>query len=309
MAIPTVKISLNPHWYSKFWIKQFYELYCQGKIRLRPSLTRVNPPYCFYFEVEGRPCLVDVSDHKKTLHDPGNYFLYFKANYDLRLGYPGNVRKSFNGTTLTRLNTISDEPKDFDLVWLTGVSGGRLHKVAMLEALASLPLKMRLAAKMVTAEDTKKWGPRLAKSGVEIWTRNLPYRDWLELNKRSRWCVLARGKHDCLSFKMIDYFSIGAPVLVDYPPTSVWPVPIEPNVHYLSFYFSGPQTNDLSPQQFEELCVEYRRKTWSLLPMIKDENQQRKIGHNNFNFFITHIGRGRVAERVLTEVIEAIHGK
>ena len=52
---PLVKIGINPHWYSQFWIKQFWQLQRQGVIRLRPLWHKKNPYACFYFEVNGRP--------------------------------------------------------------------------------------------------------------------------------------------------------------------------------------------------------------------------------------------------------------
>lgn len=295
-----VKIAINPHWYSKFWIRQFWQLYRAGEITLRPVLTKMNPSYCFYFEFNGKPCLVDVSDHKTLIDNPAKYFVYFKANYSSKIKYPKNVYKSICGTTLTKQNVpLGDDERELDIVWLAGISGGRPHKAAMFEALASLPLKMKLAAKMVGEDDYPLWGKRLEKVGVEVWQDNLSYNDWLRWNKKARWCGLARGKHDCLSFRMVDYCSIKVGVLADYPPTSQWAVPVKEGVNYLSFDFSGPQTNDLTDKEVDRLRGEYREKAWAILPQIRDDNLRRTVAKNNYDYFRTNIEGGQAARDVL----------
>ena len=301
-----VKIAVNPHWYSKFWIGQFWQLYKLNEIKLRPLVTKMNPPYCFYFEVNGRPCLVDVSDHKTVYDNPAKYFAYFKANYSSEMSYPRNVYKAICGTTLTKRNIpLHDNERVFDIVWLAGISGGRPHKAAMFEALASLPLKMKLAAKMVGEDDYPRWGKRLERVGVEAWRDNLSYIKWLEWNKKARWCAMARGKHDCLSFRMVDYCSIKVGVLADYSPTSEWAVPIKENVNYLSFGFSGPQTNDLTEKEVDRLRGEYKEKAWALLPRIRDDNLRQKVAANNYDYFCTNVKNGQSARDVM-KIISSI---
>lgn len=296
---PLVRIGVNPHWYSKFWIRQFYQLWRQDDIVLRPLLTRRNPPYCFEFEVDGSPYFIDISDHKTLAHDPADYLLYFKANYGSDQQYPANVVASLNGSTLTRWNIPPTREYDFDIVWIAGISGGRPHKVALFEALAALPLKMKLAAKMVGDDDLRRWAPRLRAAGVEVWTHNIPYKKWLEGNKQARWCVLARGKHDCLSFRMIDYMSIGAAVVADYAPTTQWPVPLEAGRNYLNLNLSGPQGNDLSESEFDALRAEYQQKVKALLPLLRDENQRQRIATTNGAYFQKYIVNGQAARDVL----------
>lgn len=300
MAIPRITLSPNPHWYSKFWLRQFYQLWRQGEIKLRPELKTFNPPACVYFALNGQACLIDVSDHKTLAHDPSQYAVYFKANYDPARRYPANVLPSINGTTLTRHNVPPTAPYQYDIVWITGISGGRPHKIALFEALASLPLKSKLAARMVSADDWQRWAPRLRAARVEVWKDNVPYRQWLELSKQGRWCVLVRGKHDCLSFKMIDYMSIGAAVIADYPPTSVWPIPVQANQHYLDMGCSGPQSNDLSDTAYEQLVHEYHDKLRALLPRLTGESERQRIAANNRAYFQQHIQNGQAARDILT---------
>jgi hypothetical protein len=298
----TVGIALNPHWYSRFWIQQFTALWRRGVIRLRP-LAAWNPPACFFFTVDGRPYLIDVSDNKMPCRDPASYALYFKANYSPALAYASNVRPSLNGTTLTRKNVPPPvkTPKKFDLIFLAGISGGRHHKVVLYEALAALPLRMKLAAKMVAPNDEQRWGPRLRAAGVEVWRRNLPYRTWLEWNKQARWCVLTRGKHDCLSFKMVDYCSIGAAVVADYTPTTRWPVPVRPGQNFLSLDLSGPD-RDLSDREFDVLRQEYVEKVRRALPQFLDDALAARIGANNYAYFNDHVADGAAARAVLDDI-------
>jgi hypothetical protein len=296
----SVKIAVNPHWYSKFWMKQFWQLYKAGEIKLSPLVTKFNPPYCFYFEVNGKPCLIDISDHKTLYENPAKYFAYFKANYSFENNYSANVYQTICGTTLTKQNVPLDkDEREFDIVWLAGISGGRPHKVAMFEALASLPLKMKLAAKMVGEDDYLLWGERLEKVGVEVWQNNLSYKKWLEWNKKARWCAMARGKHDCLSFRMVDYCSIKVGVLADYMPTSKWAVPVKKDVNYLSFGFSGPQTNDLTKKEVDRLCGEYKEKVWAMFPQIRDDKLRREVAENNYKYFCDNVENGQSARDVL----------
>lgn len=301
-----VRIAINPHWYSKFWIQQFYGLWRKGQIHLRPLVTKKSPPMCFFFTVNDQPYLIDVSDHKTLQESPASYTLYFKANYSSQQGYPDNVRPSVNGTTLTRANVPQglDTDYPYDIVWVTGIGGGRPHKVALFEAIAALPLKTKLVARMISSEDYARWGDPLRMAGVELWRDNVPYREWLEMNKQGRWCVLGRGKHDCLSFKMIDYCSIGAAVMADYPPTSQWDVPVQKGVNFLSFDVSGPLHNDLSDSEFAALRKEYREKVSAMLPQLTDPHVRRRIAAANTQFFTDHIQNGKSAARILATVLE-----
>jgi hypothetical protein len=284
-------------------MRQFYQLYRQGEIALRPILTRWSPPACFYFEVDDRPYLIDITDHKAVATGPAPFTIYFKANYSHDALYPPNVRPCLNGTTLTRRNSPPKiAEREFDLVWLTGIGGGRWHKVAMFKALAALPLKHKLAARLITADDWK-WADTLRAAGVEVWSKNVSYRQWLTWNKQARWCVLARGKHDCLSFKLIDYMSIGAAVIIDYPPTTSWPIPPQPGHHFLSLDLSGPD-GELTPDAFEALCAEYTTKAQALLPSLQDESVRSSIMTNNQTYFKAHIANGQAARYILS-IIEA----
>lgn len=298
---PLVKIALNPHWYSRFWIRQFYELYRKREIRLRPLLTTLNLDACFSFEVDGKPCVIDISDHKTLALDPVSYFAYFKANYSPQQKYPANVRPCINGTTLTRKNHPPEHCMySYDIVWLTGIGGGRWHKVAMMLALAELPLTHKLAVRFIAREDWR-FAPLLREVGVEVWKDNLPYRKWLQWNTKGRWCILARGKHDCLSFKMIDYMSIGAAVVADYTPTTTWPVPLRRDYHFLSFDFSGPD-RALTSEEFLNLRREYSTKAHSLLSQLQDETRRQHIASNNVAYFNDHIRNGEAARSVLTTI-------
>ncbi len=302
-----VTIAINPHWYSRFWMRQFWQLARQGKIKLYPHLRKSSPPACFYFEVNGLPYLIDVTDSKDLAYDPTQYGVYFKANYDPGRLYPVNVVSSLNGTTLTKHNfPLPEERRVYDIVWLAGISGGRPHKVAMFLALASLPFKMKLAARMVSSDDHERWGALLQEAGVEVWKDNVPYQKWLEWNRQARWNVLNRGKHDCLSFKMVDYMSIGGAVIADYPPTSYWPVPVREKVHYMSLGLSGPMDNNLSSAEFLKLCSEYKEKAKQLLPVLKNENLRKEISKNNLKYFAQHIQNGAAAAYILGKIREMI---
>ncbi|MBI4022148.1 MAG: hypothetical protein HY372_02230 [Candidatus Andersenbacteria bacterium] len=304
MARPLVKIGINPHWYSQFWIKQFWQLHQRGEIRLRPLFTRLNPPACFYFEIEGRPCLIDVYDRKETQHNPADYWLYFKANFSPAAHYLDNVRPCFSGTTLKRANKpVLAQAKPYDIVFMSSISGGRHHKVALFEALASLPLRSRLVVKMVTPHDTAQWGTYLRSLGVEVITETWPYRVWLDWQKKGRWCVLTRGKHDCLSFKMMDYCSLGAAVLADYAPTTRWAVPVEAGVHFISLGIAPFAEDEMAEPDFKQLRADYRRRAHEALPVLQDESLRARIAANNLAYFRTYIADGRAARYVIAQAL------
>lgn len=305
-ALPLVKISLNPHWYSQFWMRQFWQLYRQGVVRLRPKLSRGNPAACFNFEVEGRKYLIDIYDKKELAHDPAQFALYFKANFSPAAHYPPNVRPCFSGTTLKRANVPPRQrARPYDLVFISSVSGGRHHKAALFEALASLPLRSKLVAKMVTPQDMEQWGSFLSNLGVEVVTATWPYRRWLSWNKLGRWCVLTRGKHDCLSFKMLDYCSIGAAVVADYAPTTQWAVPVREGVHFFSLGIAPFAGDEMENPNFEQLRNDYRRRAHALLPCLQDETLRARVAANNLVYFSSHIANGRAARYVLTQALTA----
>src|SRR3989344_1720666 len=300
-AKPVVKIGINPHWYSQFWIKQFWQLWRAGDIQLLPLVRKKNPYASFYFEVNGRPCLIDVHDKKELQWDPAPYFIYFKANFSPELNYPENVRLCWNGTTLKRENVPGDTPKDFDLVFISSITGGRHHKVALYEALADLPLKQKLVLKLLTDDDEERWGDYVRQRGVETATETWPYREWLAWQKRSRWCVLTRGKHDCLSFKMLDYMSIGAAVVADYSPTSHWPVELVADTHYLNLAVPPFAGDEMVKPDFERLRTVYRERAQLALASLKDEHLRQNISAANYDYFRREIADGAAARWALTQ--------
>jgi hypothetical protein len=302
MAKPRVAIALNPHWYSQFWIKQFWQLRQRGEISLRPLLRKKNPYASFYFEVDGQPCLIDVHDKKELQFDPAEFAVYFKANFSSYLTYPENVVPCWNGTTLKRDNIPPEGEKEFDIVFISSITGGRHHKVALYEALSRLPLKSKLVLKLLTPDDEAAWGKLLREAGVETVTDTWPYREWLAWQKRGRWCVLTRGKHDCLSFKMLDYMSIGAAVAADYSPTSRWPVTLAAGTHFLNLDVPPFPGDEMDNPDMDSLRSIYAEKAAAALPALRDEALRQKIGAANYAYFGEHIARGAAAEWVLSQV-------
>lgn len=301
-ARPLVKIGVNPHWYSQFWMQQFWQLYRRGEVRLRPKLIRGNPAACFYFEVDNRSCLIDVQDKKELAHDPSDFVLYFKANFSPEHNYPPNVRPCYSGTTLKRVNRPPRQTeRPFDLVFISSVSGGRHHKAALFEALSRLPLRTKLIAKMVTRQDEDRWGSFLRNLNVEVIHITMPYRRWLTWNKLGRWCVLTRGKHDCLSFKMLDYCSIGAAVVADYVPTTQWAVPIREGVNFVSLGVARFAGDEMMDPNFDRLRHEYQNRAQTLLPWLQDDELRQRVAANNLSYFNEHIADGRAARYVLSQ--------
>ncbi|HLD25482.1 MAG TPA: hypothetical protein VJC05_00370 [Candidatus Andersenbacteria bacterium] len=301
MPLPTVRIGLNPHWYSQFWIKQFFQLWRGGEIKLRPLLAKRNPYASFYFEVNGRPCLIDVHDKKELQFDAVDYFLYFKANFSSTAQYPPNVRRCWNGTTLKRANVPPQHAPDFDLIFISSITGGRHHKIALYEVLAALPLKKKLVIKMWGPDDVRQWGDYLTKRGIEVITGTWPYTTWLEWQKRGRWCVLTRGKHDCLSFKMIDYMSIGAAVVADYTPTSEWPVPVKAGENFLDLQLPAFAGDEMANIDFDRLRELYAERVQAALPSLRDDALRARIGQANLNYFKSHIADGAAARYVMEQ--------
>lgn len=300
----TVRIALNPHWYSQFWIGQFWQLWQAGEIKLRPTLNKTNPYASFYFEVDGHPCLIDVHDKKELWLDPADYTVYFKANFSPRSTYPANVVPSLNGTTLKRVNVPPPEsvPRPFDIVCISSVTGGFHHKIALFEALAALPVRHKLVLKLASPEQVARFATRLQRQGIEVVTKTIPYRQWLAWNKQGRWCVLTRGKHDCLSFKMLDYCSIGAAVVADYTPTSTWPHPLRAGEHFLDLGLPAFTGDEMVQPDLEALCVLYRRRVAATLPELRDESLRRRISRHNQDYFNQHVANGAAARHVLRVV-------
>jgi len=163
--------------------------------------------------------------------------------------------------------------------------------------------------KLLTDEDEQKYGDRFRKMGVEVIRETWPYREWLEWNKNGRWCVLTRGKHDCLSFKMLDYCSIGAAVLADYVPTTQWPVPVREGKNFLSLGVPAWVGDEQEHPDLEQMRQIYKQKARAALEMLNNEAQRLRIAQNNVDYFVANITNAQAARYVMSEADKMLVGE
>lgn len=170
--------------------------------------------------------------------------VYLKTNYWSGRSYPRNVRPMVNADPLMlgrlpALRRRRSSPKTIDLCFVVRIWGGSdgvegiEHNLRLLEAVSRARCSKRLLA-VVLAGDVEGTLQRLRRIGVPATTRGISARDLWNLTAASRLNVFRLGLHYCVPWRMTGSLAVGSCIVLDRPPLSVWPEPLEDQLNYLS---------------------------------------------------------------------------
>lgn len=242
--------------------------------------------------------------------------IYFKSNKWREIKYPKKVLPIVNGNGILsqdNINTLKSlrdakKKKEFDLVFISRIWGGREHNVRLFEQLAKLDCRKYLLAIFTTGpyvneEETKEFQLRIEKAGVPWTYETIPqYQLWDYLAK-SRLVVLRAGKHLCIPWRMLDLLCMGACIVYDSDPYPEWPYPLRNHENYVSLGINRPADTSEAPMDEYKKIPEIINKT------LKNRTHQEKIRKNNIWYFDNYASTIKVADYIVTQLNDYLYHK
>ena len=197
--------------------------------------------------------------------------VYLKTNYWKGVDYHPRVRPFYvcNPTVLphlAELRAMRDQHPVFDLSFIVRVWGGPTgvegieHCMRLLEAVAKVRANKFILAELMIG-DTAAQARRLHRSGIPTTTSRIDLQRLWQVTARSRLNISRLGNHHCMSWRMTDLLALGACVVLDQHPKTLWPAPLVPKEHYYSLNtttsnedpVAADYTYAVVPEMLEEL--------------------------------------------------------
>ena len=228
--------------------------------------------------------------------------VYFKRSYWPGREYPSKVRPIASGSPtvpgrIELLRELRSIEKEWDLVHVSKIWGGREHNIRLFEALSKLHCRKYLYAILVQESD-KQYADRLDKAGVRWGFHEIPLVDFWQLYASSRLVMVRAGKHLAVPGRVVELLAMGACPVFDHDPFPRWPVALENGANYLSLEIARPP--DLSPGPVED----YERIPDMIEKMLRNDRLLEQVRENNRHYFEQHASPSAVGEYIINTLIE-----
>jgi hypothetical protein len=228
--------------------------------------------------------------------------LYFKAQYWPGKEYPDRVRpivrvSPFMSGRIELLRELRSAEKEWDIVHVSKIWGGREHNIRLFEALSKLRCRKYLYA-VFAQESDKQYADRLDKAGVRWGFQALPIMDYWQLCASSRLAMVRTGKHGSVPWRVLELLAMGACPVFDHDPFPRWPVPLENGTNYLSLEIARPP--DLSPGPVED----YERVPDMIGKILRNDQLLEQVRENNRHYFEKHASPSAVGEYIINTLVE-----
>jgi hypothetical protein len=249
---------------------------------------------------------LDASDHGHVVSEHAYDWcdVYFKGSKWERRTYPAKVRPLvFGHNYLTKalfrkLTSYRTSPKSVDLVFINRLLGGAEHNVRLFETLAAIQCSKTLIC-ITYGHETHEQLDRLRAAGVTL-------RPWL--NQHKFWDVMATGRlafnrsgrRLCIPWKMSALLCMGAATVFDDRPRPNWPVPLEPDVHYLNCDLG---LGDNRERDADMAGIDYTKVARTVESALIDHRTVQTVSREGASYFDRFAAPGRVAEYVIRECL------
>lgn len=268
----------------------------------------------YEFTFKKRPLVrlaIDAADAGEMMPGPfaDQCAVYAKANYRPTLEYPPQVVPLCNGNPfiLPSLNTLTDlrsqQPR-YDLCFVVRVWGGRdetegvEHNLRLLEAVNRASCRKFLLAYLV-AGDLDQQEKRLRAQGIPTTRRPMPLRQLWQTSAAARINVIRLGMHNCIPWRYMDLLAMGACVLFDQVPQTVWQPPLIPGEHFLHL---GVET---TPDQPLGTANAYEAIPGKVEEALRNTPLIRHVQARAADYFDCHACPEAVGRQLLTYVARA----
>jgi len=169
--------------------------------------------------------------------------VYAKSNYRVDYRYPSPVVPICNGNRvvlpyLSLLRSLRDRQPKYDVCFIVRVWGGRdekagvEHNLRLLEAVNKARCSKRLLALLVTG-DIDEQEKRLRAQGIPTTRAPMGLRELWNASASALTNVIRLGMHNCIPWRFMDLIAMGACVVFEQAPQTIWTPPLVRGEHYL----------------------------------------------------------------------------
>jgi hypothetical protein len=226
--------------------------------------------------------------------------VYFKANRWPDFEYDAKVKPVVNGNgildvrTVRRLRALRNIEKDVDVAFISRIWGGREHNIRLFEELARLDVRSDLLAILPSGPDAEV-AARLAQARVPTQDYMVSADALWQRIARAKVIVIRSGPHLCIPWRALDLLALGSCIVWDADPLPHWPVPLEPEVHWVSAGIERPHSGEPERSEYAKLGAAVER-------LVGDAARARSLRMEAATYFDAHAAPERVAEYVLGTV-------
>jgi hypothetical protein len=316
--------------------QEFYVLALQDRIRFQvvsdcgnsgASLRHDSPfagshfthtgQYVFHLK-DGRRIRVAIDSHDHPATQDLKILdwadVYFKTNLWPNHPYPAKVRPIVTGNSMVNMDSVGylkslrERPKKYDFLFVSRIYAGPganvEHNLRLFEELAKIPCRSKIRAIFIGFQKGDPsfagYRQRLQAAGVEATEDHFGFDELMRMSAESRICVIRAGIHSCITWRLLNMLAIGAAVILDAKPFSSWPVPLEEGKNFLSLGLRI--TPDCGPAPVED----YEKIIGKMEEFLIDNSNLEKIANNNARYFDIHAHPIKVADYVLTQLLDKI---
>jgi len=252
---------------------------------------------------------IDAHDKKEIVSPQALEWcdIYFKANLWPSHSYSNKVKPVVNGNgwldqgNLDRLRELRSSPKEYDLVYITNIMGGRReHDVRIFENLARFKGKKYLRASFPTrsydSSNLLEFQNRLDKAEVPWSFETFDIHELWKLIASSRLLLVREGKYRCLTWRILDLLCMGSFLIMETQPRPVWPTPLKEGENFVSLGLDRNDDQDLAADSDYEAIPD------RLARMLEHPDLETKLHRSNIEYFENHASPMAVAEYMLNTI-------
>ena len=202
---------------------------------------------------------------------------------------------------ISKLRSYRRVTKEYDICFIVRVRGrtsweqGVEHNLRILEQIAKVKCKKFLMAVLV-GNDTNSIAERLDQLKI-LWTTSpLSLQTLWEISCRSKVNVVRLGMHYCVPWRTLDMLAMGACIIWDRTPFSVWPTPLKSGENFLDLGLNIGLEKQLAPSgEYEEIPDRIYR-------LILNDELITRISNNNGTYFDLHASPEKVGDYIIDTI-------
>ncbi|GEM_PF-3478961 len=235
--------------------------------------------------------------------------VYFKANYSKYIKYEEKIIPMVNGNpnipgNLSYFRSCRKMGKQYDLSCILRVWGGRdevegiEHNLRLIEALSKADCKKYFHIQLI--ESSAAYVAKRLDALRIPWSMDpIPFKTYLKISARSKLVIARHGMHFCMPWGIIDKLAIGACIVLDHDPYTVWPQPLARNKNYFSLDVES------SPKQLFSPLDAYAAVPGKIHEFLVNGEARKRISENNSNYFDDYCVPYKIGEHIIRTVLGA----
>ncbi|NIQ16596.1 MAG: hypothetical protein GTO02_20075 [Candidatus Dadabacteria bacterium] len=337
------KVSQTPKLKRINRLKSFEKLF--EKIRMLLEGPLLTPSYYFHKlvgqylisvnDIEDYKICIELADGWSVVcNDLLNWCdIYFKAGYFSHENYPEKVVPIYHTHpqiigNLEELYNYRKIKKKYDISFIVRTWCGQSyfepfeHNMRLIEEISKVDCKKFLYVYLLGGEsEAKKVEDKLKKQNIPCGRKPIPMSQSWKISAQSQLNIVRLGVNYFLPWRPFELFAMGACMVFDATPRTIWPVPLVENHNFLSLnlnWCKQPVITGIGYGKSGPDYVEYRREYRRKLVATEEEyltipqkieswlaakEKIERMSKNNADYFDRYLEPIQIAKYILNTMI------